>query len=1512
MGDVSENGFWPIRLSLQSDKPAFMTLSEASEDRIKWEGIVLRISHSIREGNVYLNLLGASVLLILLPFLMRKIFLKSRPAKKVTFLYKRPILYDVVLQFVVIAALTLSIVLAIARSTSVKEPLLLGYILVLKLLHMILSRKQKTSFRNVFGIHSILLLFCSTVLAFLMDVLPSLLVHRDIRVPPIKVAKALLLALSLAILVISPRNAVECEYPKTASNSVMKMEDLEEEKVTIPTPEEYCSPIAYYMTYGWLDSVIFLGWKRALVIDDLPPLPHYDEPFFWLRNVQAARKRGRSTFMTILILMRRELSLQAFWAFIQASCEFTAPFAMNRLLSFLENPEESVFHPSLWVLLLFLGPMFRSCAFQHYIFTSTRLLIRVRTSLVQEIYHKALNSIIFERLPEEAGKSSEATEDTPLIPGDKKTGKKEKKKDVGNSGVGHIINLMSSDVRGIVESRDLVWMSIAIPLQVTVTTVFLYRLIGWSSFAGLAVMIMGLILPSIISRQMMLTQRKVMARSDVRIGMVSEYLSSIRVIKYFGWEKVMAEKVKEMRNLELVQVWRRKLWVIASAWVADFIPLFTLFVMFTTYTLGTGQPLRAATAFTCLSVIESLRQMFIRAADVSAKAAEGLASFRRIDAFFNTITPKTEVPIGNPSFKNATFLRSPAGTFRLQDITVDFLPGQLNVITGPTGCGKTSMLLSLLGETILESGKVSCPQDVAYVSQSAWLQSGTVRENILFHSEFDQIRYDATVRACGLARDLEELPYGDMTQVAEQGAVLSGGQQQRVALARAVYSSASTLLLDDVFSALDIHTTNLIYNEFFRNGFLGERTVILVSHLPALIEAASLVVRIENGNVVDIATKTSSETPSIVANSDEETESLEVSAIPPQVMPKPAVIMHKKLEESAKGRIPRGLFFEYILCFGGYPYAILALFTSFAAQAAFFSITLWLSVWTGAYSEKEAVNLGFYIGVYAIILVAFNCLVASSNFIFQYGSLRAARGLHTNLLAAVFHVPIRWFDSQALGTILNRFSTDMQVIDSSLVNLLRITLESQLRLCFRIGGIASIMPIFALPAAVLCSIGFMIGEMYTRAQISMKRLTSTTQSPVFSHFTETLTGLPTIRAQGNMKEIFGVILADRVRNNARTFKALYNSNRWVSVRADAVAATVAACAGVIAIWKAGTVSAGLVGFSLTNAVGLSSTILSMVRNMNELEVELNSFQRVQEYTALKSEEQEEEELSPRTEPVVKPPASWPTTGEVKLDKFSASYGQDGPDVLKSISLTARPGERIGIVGRTGSGKSSLGLSLLRFTHKTQGSITIDGIDISKISLEDLRQAVTIIPQEPTLFAGDVRANLDPFGTMDETELNAALQACNFINTTSNSSPSSAGPSSSSSSTIVSIAPAQKPQSQILTLNTPISTDGSNFSRGQRQILSMARAICRRSKVVLLDEATSSVDNETDEQIQRVLRTEFPGSTIFTIAHRLKTILDYDRVLVMGDGRILEEGSPDELLAMEGGIFKGMVDEMGHF
>lgn len=502
----------------------------------------------------------------------------------------------------------------------------------------------------------------------------------------------------------------------------------------------------------------------------------------------------------------------------------------------------------------------------------------------------------------------------------------------------------------------------------------------------------------------------------------------------------------------------------------------------------------------------------------------------------------------------------------------------------------------------------------------------------------------------------------------------------------------------------------------------------------------------------------------------------------------------------------------------------------------------------------------------------------------------------------------------------------MASLDNQLYRLLQGTLDLAFQLILRLGAISSIMPVFLLPGLVSCAIGILVGEAYTRTAVVVKRLVSSSQSPVFSQFADDMLGIQVIRARKGMPQAFGNLLAERLRSFNRAQTTSFNLNRWVGVRVDFVTAVVTVFAGWLAISKVGTISAGLVGFSLNSASNLSETILYLVRMMNELEVELQSFHRVREYAYLEPEEKKDnlqlETTAPAADPALAPaaliPTDWPRTGTIEFRDVTIRYDPNGPDILKDINLTFKAGERIAVVGRTGSGKSTLVLSLLRFTHIVSGTILYDGVDITLVPRKRLRHALTIIPQEAVLFNGTVGTNLDPTGEADPALLESALASCEDIASFQfRDQPPTTSPSPSSSS---STPPSPQPTEQTplllpptigaadltavsksasgLSLSTPVDAKGENFSHGQRQVLSLCRALVRKSKLMLLDEATASMDFETDRGIQAVLRKELFAAggqdganrsdrTLVTIAHRLRTIADYDRVVVMGAGRVVE-------------------------
>ncbi|KAI1385493.1 ABC multidrug transporter [Hypoxylon trugodes] len=1389
-----------------------------------------------------------------------------------------PIVYDILQQIVRVLLLSLIILGCVQdRSSTVPEACAIGYTLALDAIRILATRNKEN--RSAIIHHVNLIVFVDAVIAFI-QLSPRVLFisTRETHGSPWLPLKFAASLLSIFFAFITPR---EWTPPRLSF-------ELAHREQPAPSPEQTCSYFSYFVSYGWLTDIIWTGAKRRLVSADLLPVPEYDEPLVWRERILDARKRFKTTLKTLGYTLRHNIGIMVFFAALTAVVEFIAPLGLYKLLNYIQDPSAATIRPWLWVALLFIGPTLRSVAYQQYIFSSTRLVVRTRLCLVQEIYAKA--SRIFDTDDAEHDKQKAENSEDAAKPLDD-NGKPKPKR---NSKSESITNLMAYDVDAIWSSRDFILVCTASPIEVTMGVVFLYILFGPCSLIALAVMLLSFPIATLLSRKMSGFQREVMKKTDRRVSLISEYLSSIRTIKYLGWEDIMANNVNTERRHEEGLTWWRNLTAVAVAVLGDFVPMFALFTMFAVDTLALGHPLTASRAFTALSIIETLRLQFVWIANVTRFISQAQVAFGRIDKFMLGEQETVRHPEGAPAFNGATFRRAQhPDSFKLQ-VDGKFVVGGLNVIAGASGSGKSSLLLSLLGETILEEGTATCPRDISYSSQIPWLLNDTIRANILLHEDYDEKRYDRVINACGLRPDLDNFENKDLTNVGVNGSNLSGGQRQRVCLARAVYARSQLLLLDDVFSALDSVTQKHVWENCFHKDVLQGRTVILVTQMQAAKDGADLVMELSHGRLVSTTRRggVTVEGPLFPPMPQQiplrPKRPLEIITELSEIRnPSHVEKIEAKVDQeiAGQGRNSRLLFWHYMLFFGGTGQAMLALFLCLLAQLAFFAIPLWLSVWVGASSSEDAKTVAFYVITYGAWLLSFSAISAVSQAYLQWGARRAAHTLHKKLVRAALWVSVHWYDKNPPGRLINRFSSDTYSLDTVLVGYLRIAIDNIFRFMLRLTAIGSIMPIFALPAALICSVGLVCAEMYTRAQLSVKALTSASQSPIFSFFVESLAGKAVIRSRSGMQEAFADDLARRMRVYVRAAETQYNLNRWICVRADGCAAVIALFTGVIAIAMGSSAPAGRLGFSLTSAIGLGQTILTMVRNMNELEAELNCFYRVREYASLPLENERDED-----EEVVTPPESWPSQGNVEFRGVTVKYALDGPNILEDLSLTVSPGERVAVVGRTGSGKSTLALSLLGFTNVTKGAILVDGVDINKIPLEVLRRRLTIIPQEPVLFKGDVRFNVDPAQIAPDEHLTEAIDACSAVESLRVRSQE---PGSDSSSA----AP--------LNLDTPVASGGSNFSVGQRQVLSLARATVRRSKVVVLDEATASLDHVSDAAVQQVLRSAFRGNTILAIVHRLSTIMDYDRVVVMESGKLKEMGPPLELYKQQG-TFYGMV------
>ncbi|KAJ4416457.1 hypothetical protein N0V82_006722 [Gnomoniopsis sp. IMI 355080] len=1300
-----------------------------------------------------------------------------------------------------------------------------------------------------------------------------------------------------------------------------------------PAPEETCSWGNLYLTFEWLSPLIWKGCRRPVEMDELPALPWYDEPLYLLSKVQEARAKSKSTFWTTIRFLRKELSLMIIFTIINSSVDLVRPFAMYQLLAYIVSPETAVLSPVIWLILLFVGPMTKTVFFQQYIFTSTRLIVRAKAGLTQELYVRAMSSMELDGdvLNDEKGKAVTA----------KKT-----------THAGQLQNLMSGDIDAVWQARDVIMVGVGAPVGTGIAFIGLYSILGWPALVGITLLILGIPLPVYIAQLMGKSQRQVKATLDARISLISEYLGSIRTIKYFAWEDAMTKIVDSAREQEQKVLWHISLLWMLLGQVGEIMPMVALVAMFSLYTTVINEPLTAQVAFTTLTLVATIREHFTNLGYFSKHLMNAKISIERLDRYFNSTKPLIDYPEGPLCIKNATFKRNQSADFILENVSIDFVEGGLNTIQGASGSGKTTLLLAILGETIKEAGEVTRPGDVAFSSQTPWLQNETIKNNILFSSEYEEVRYQRVIEACCLPEDLAELVNGDETLVGENGTALSGGQKSRVALARALYSKAPLLLLDDIFSALDAKTASSVWKLCFCGDLLKGRTVVLVTQINWIAEQSDLTVRLENGTIVSkeqnlgvvrksiqlLKDEVEGDTNKPINGTDENgAHGTNGTGNGNGEATKPIATKKDEIDDEMKatGKTGRLSFFQYMVYFGGVGYALFALFSTFLSLSVYYGITLWVGIWVDEIDSGHARDISYYLGIYTALAVGSLILDAFQFLIYANGGWRAAKRLHAAFIRSVMNVSLNWFKETPTGRVVNRFSRDMASLDNMLYRLLHATVVLVAGLIFQMAAISSIMPIFLIPGLIAIVIGSATGEAYTRTAVVVKRLVSSSQSPVFSQFADDMAGIQIIRARKGIPQSFANLLASRLRGYNRASETNYNLNRWVGLRVDFVTSIVTVLAAIIAISKIGIIPAGLVGFSLTNASGLSTSILYVVRMLNELEVEMQSFHRVKEYAALEPEEKtttphdhhQPESLVPSDPLATSIPKNWPQTGAIEFRNVTIRYDPNGPDILKDVNLSFSAGERIAVVGRTGSGKSTLVLSLLRFTTIVQGQILYDGVDITNIPRKRLRQALTIIPQEAVLFNGTVGTNLDPAGDVAPEVCYHALRRCEGIASfqfrdrdlnLDSSNEDEDTPLPNEQTALLSAPPppalvAIAKSASGLSLDTTVDAKGENFSHGQRQVLSLCRALVRRSKLMLLDEATASMDYETDKGIQTVLRDELfqtgRDRTLVTIAHRLRTIADYDRVVVMGAGRVLEMGSPKELFTAKGSFYD-MVQHSG--
>ncbi|KAI9013950.1 P-loop containing nucleoside triphosphate hydrolase protein [Phycomyces nitens] len=1298
--------------------------------------------------------------------------------------------------------------------------------------------------------------------------------------------------------------------------------------------ENWASVYSQFM-FGWVNVMMKEGYRRTLDDKDLVELPAENRA----KNTLADFRKHKSPKMAIALLKNfkwliiHQFIYCMFWSVIM----FGPPYFLNKIIKYIEYVDPAYQVPTLTAFLyvfgLFAASTIQSLALQQALYIGRTIGIRIQAIAIGEVFAKSL------RRRDQTGSQDVGADD---------------KK-------GNVNNLLSVDAQKLAEFSAYIFYVYSYPIQIIISVWGLYKLLGNASLWGVLVMVVTQPFTYLISNHFEKLQDTVMTATDRRLKLMNELLAAIRIVKFFAWEKQFKNRVVEAREVELKAIRGR---LMAFMWMSNiwfFIPILIMVTVFYVYTQTSV--LTASVAFTALALFNSFRSAMDELPMIITFSLQANVSLRRIEAFLaeeEVETVETESSKGvyagfvdNASFswdKSTQVVDKPA----LRNLNLSFPPNKLSIVCGPTGSGKTTLLASLLGETHCQSGSAILPRQrvshsntlggavsgIAYVAQTAWLQNCSIKDNILFGLPLDEQRYQDVLYMTALTRDIDILEFGDSTEVGEKGITLSGGQKQRVAIARAVYSQATTVILDDCLSAVDAHTAKHLFDHCLTGRLMKDRTVILVTHHVGLcLKAAAYIVALKDGEVAEAGD------PAVVLKSGVLGEELAHAEEEHVIEEEEAALdgpirsvheLEKKEKKNGAGKLTQeearatgsvalSVYASYFYASGGFFFWIMVLFLFCLAQACVLGQDYWIKVWASAYGTSEPidgspanaslvgsfsiarfgsmettmmttsynshpfgtlvsddqdnkVDVKYYLGIYFLIGIV--ALVVSSlrTYILYQGSLSASRNIHSQLLDRILRAKVRFFDTTPMGRIVNRFSSDLATIDQEVGPSLSYLLFAVAATLCVVILVSCITPAFLIPGTVITILFWLIGSYYLKTSRDLKRLNSVSRSPIYVQFGEAVNGVATIRAFGGQNRFIQENF-NKIDSNNRPFLWMWATNRWLHCRVDTLGAFVSFCTGFVLVMSRSWIDPGLAGLSLSYALTFTVHVLWVVRMYAVNEMNMNAIERVDEYMSI------EEEPAIHI-PETTPPPNWPATGSVKVENLVMQYSPENPPVLRDISFNVKPMEKVGIVGRTGSGKSTLALSLFRFMEPTSGRILIDGVDIHTIGLEDLRSRLTIIPQDPVLFSGTLRSNLDPFGQHTDIELWAAIKRAHLAD--------------------------DSQTENAITLDAPVTENGNNWSQGQRQLIALARALVKKSSLIVLDEATSSVDFDTDHKIQETIRTEFVNSALLCIAHRIRTVADYDRILVLDHGKVVEYDTPYKLMIREGGVFQSMCNRSGEY
>ncbi|XP_066990041.1 multidrug resistance-associated protein 1-like [Macrobrachium rosenbergii] len=1275
------------------------------------------------------------------------------------------------------------------------------------------------------------------------------------------------------------------------------------------------------ISFHWCSNLVWKGWKKPLVADNLWRLPrncssrhclglwnHACESFSTGTNADENEgpRCQQDMLPTLWIIVRAY-----FWPFMYANMLYLLskvfvlfmPQMLSLLIDFTSNKSEPTWHGFAYCGVLLSVSMLTTVIKNLFYYRDQIIMLQLKTSLMAAVYRKAM------RLS-----TSARTRYT----------------------IGEITNLMSLDSQRVSDTvffLNHVWGG---PMIISIVLYLLWQILGPPVLAGVGILVLLVPVNSVIANKIKVISASQMKLQDKRIKMLTEIISGIKVLKLYAWEVAFGKRVELVRKEEIASL-RRKAYLEAAVsfiWLTT--PYLVALSTFTTYLLISDKNvLDAQTVFVSISLYNIMQSPLQQLPSVLAQCIQAKVSLERLDQFFHAsevdclAVQKDDSKTYAVAVKGGNFTWDSGDCsdgWRLKSIDLEIGHGQLVAVIGPVGAGKSSLISALLGDINKRSGSVIMNGTVSYVPQQPWLRSGSAKENIVWGSDPAKDWYESVVRACALSEDFDTFVAGDETEIGDKGVNLSGGQRQRICVARAVVCDADIILLDDSLSAVDSSVSRQIFkNVIGPQGLLREKTRLFATHSLSLLQEVDMIVVMQDGCIVEKGTYTQllgdefsrylvqngSVCFSVGAEVNGEASGQTHQALRappshqegedtnrPEVRKEDTLDIMKgghasfitpkrsqsdfnigktisQIEDVNVGKVKWDVYLYYASAVG----VVLSLIPPVVfsmAQAFQVGGNIWLSKWSdnsanGGTNKLGSSRVGFLIG-YSMFGVGQAAFYYVGSLSIWLGCLRAGMHLHHKLLTSVLHLPMLFFDANPVGRIMNRFNTDIGALDTQLPSTISSSIACLTQVFATLLVIIGSNPIVAAVVVPIMMFYYIIHSVY------IPHVEAVATPPVCGQVSGIFPRhcVVTIRAFGKVN-VMQEELHKKQDNANRTSMANIACDRWLEVRLEFIGNMITFAAALFSVAMRGSLSPGIVGLSITYALNVTVTLNWLVRMSSAVAANIVCVERIKQYV--------DEPMESTLQSVEHHSASpwWPQCGSVAFKGYSTCYRPGLSDVLHDISFSVSAGEKVGIVGRTGAGKSSLTMALFRILEGTEGSIEIDGVDIAAMSLHDLRSRLTVIPQEPVLFGGNLRVNLDPSNIYREEELWRALDLSHlgsFVRTMPNK------------------------------LDSVVDENGSNLSIGQRQLVCLARALLRKSKILVLDEATAAVDLETDCLIQATIRSQFKDCTVLTVAHRLNTIMDCDRVMVLDQGQIVEFDCPSALLQKADSLFYKMVKDAG--